>query len=261
MPVLARPLPLAAIFGASIAVSSCNWVLGINEPEEIGSPTVRYYPWDGNTGEDPPSTEDASDSLLDVSPERPNPPSVLDALNESRPGATPIVDARSDGPRCLLRLPDAGGKCGLGCDVLCPLEAACLRNSDCRSSQCYAGRCTLTTCLNRIPDGDETDVDCGGSCAACSPGQRCRSANDCASLVCNAWACQALLQDASADGRRPYDGSITDANIVPDVRTSDGSGAAEAGDGHTLTDALPDSIAVPDAEASDTDDANAADHG
>ena len=32
---------------------------------------------------------------------------------------------------------------------------------------------------------DETDVDCGGSCAACSEGQRCQVANDCMTRFCD----------------------------------------------------------------------------
>lgn len=40
-------------------------------------------------------------------------------------------------------------------------------------------------CGNAVQDGDETDVDCGGSCEArCQPGLLCQQSSDCASHVC-----------------------------------------------------------------------------
>jgi len=52
------------------------------------------------------------------------------------------------------------------------------------------------TCADGKRDGDETDVDCGGSCAPCATGRACRrdadclsSACDAASLTCAATAC------------------------------------------------------------------------
>jgi len=47
------------------------------------------------------------------------------------------------------------------------------------------------TCSNDALDGDETDVDCGGSCAACDDGSACAAATDCASQVCAGSVCQA----------------------------------------------------------------------
>jgi hypothetical protein len=35
------------------------------------------------------------------------------------------------------------------------------------------------TCKDRVRNGDETDVDCGGSCGACQPGLRCNADADC----------------------------------------------------------------------------------
>lgn len=46
------------------------------------------------------------------------------------------------------------------------------------------------TCSNGSQDGDETDDDCGGSCAPCFPDQNCRAATDCTilpeSAICGA---------------------------------------------------------------------------
>jgi hypothetical protein len=39
-------------------------------------------------------------------------------------------------------------------------------------------------CDNGVQDGDETDVDCGGSCDGCDEGQTCFISPDCKSLQC-----------------------------------------------------------------------------
>jgi len=46
-------------------------------------------------------------------------------------------------------------------------------------------------CSNGVLDGDETDVDCGGSCPACDDGSACAAETDCASQVCAGSVCQA----------------------------------------------------------------------
>lgn len=38
-------------------------------------------------------------------------------------------------------------------------------------------------CTNRRIDGDETDLDCGGSCPPCAPGQMCRDDLDCSVMM------------------------------------------------------------------------------
>ncbi len=43
----------------------------------------------------------------------------------------------------------------------------------------------LATCFNSLKDGDETDVDCGGSCKKCEDGKMCNSASDCLSGYCS----------------------------------------------------------------------------
>jgi hypothetical protein len=48
-----------------------------------------------------------------------------------------------------------------------------------------------SSCDNGIQDGDETAIDCGGSCDnACGDGQGCGSADDCMSGVCEGGVCQ-----------------------------------------------------------------------
>ncbi len=54
----------------------------------------------------------------------------------------------------------------------------------------YIGNISLETvllsCTNGVRDGDESDVDCGGSCSKCSDGKQCNSASDCMSGYCSA---------------------------------------------------------------------------
>lgn len=40
------------------------------------------------------------------------------------------------------------------------------------------------TCTDGIRNGDETDVDCGGSCPPCAVNQRCQTRADCANAFC-----------------------------------------------------------------------------
>jgi len=70
---------------------------------------------------------------------------------------------------------------------------------------CPSGTCAASppvdACRDRIRDGDETDVDCGGSCQACADGVGCQVAADCQSNACDAGACRAAsCSDGVRDG-------------------------------------------------------------
>lgn len=43
--------------------------------------------------------------------------------------------------------------------------------------------CVPSHCADQRHDGDETDVDCGGSCSGCGPGSLCRSDPDCGGVA------------------------------------------------------------------------------
>lgn len=102
----------------------------------------------------------------------------------------------------------------------------CTVGFDCRSGLCTDGRCAPTAAsLNSSPtdgvkNGDETDVDCGGSKApACADAKGCLVKSDCASGVCTAKVCQA---PTSKDGVQNGDetgidcgGSTTSAPKCP----------------------------------------------
>ena len=46
-------------------------------------------------------------------------------------------------------------------------------------------------CFDKMKDGNESDVDCGGACSPCAAGQHCNVAGDCASMTCTALLCAA----------------------------------------------------------------------
>lgn len=77
------------------------------------------------------------------------------------------------------------------------------------------------TCFNERQDGDETAIDCGGSCGACTGGA-CRVATDCADGVCSA---------AGTCVERPIITSISPNNgKVGTIVTISGSNFGDAGE-------------------------------
>ena len=70
---------------------------------------------------------------------------------------------------------------------------------------CPSGTCEPPTiadaCHDRVKDGDETDVDCGGSCRACAFTASCSVASDCETGSCDSGSCRApTCSDEVIDG-------------------------------------------------------------
>lgn len=69
---------------------------------------------------------------------------------------------------------------------------------------CESGNCALAapaaTCFDRIVDGDETDIDCGGSCRGCTAGAICAAAADCQSQSCTGTCAAPSCSDGVRDG-------------------------------------------------------------
>ncbi len=59
----------------------------------------------------------------------------------------------------------------------CPKDTVCKDNSDCRSRYCSPAtkKCAEPSCSDTVRNGDESDVDCGGSCRPCAIGKGCSS--------------------------------------------------------------------------------------
>lgn len=105
-------------------------------------------------------------------------------------------DAASDAPaHChdgVQDVDESDVDCGgLQC-APCADGKKCGLNSDCASHVCNSsvGTCAAPSCTDHVQNGDETDVDCGGSCSPCAAGQHCKQASDCQSGNCSNGACQ-----------------------------------------------------------------------
>ena len=85
--------------------------------------------------------------------------------------------------------------CGGTCATKCANTKSCAANTDCVSAHCdVAGtkKCIAAGCSDAIKNGNETDVDCGGSdCSPCAATKSCALASDCSSSVCTALKCVA----------------------------------------------------------------------
>ncbi len=68
--------------------------------------------------------------------------------------------------------------------VRCPAGQGCASGADCASGVCSGGVCQAPSCTDGIRNGDESDVDCGGSCPGCGLAKSCSVNADCASGVC-----------------------------------------------------------------------------
>lgn len=82
----------------------------------------------------------------------------------------------------------------IGCEgATCSSDGFCASGLACLSGQCVlfcsaypeAAECVEALCSNGIKDTEESDVDCGGPCAACQTGDLCTADSDCAAgLAC-----------------------------------------------------------------------------
>src|SRR5436190_831310 len=81
---------------------------------------------------------------------------------------------------------DCGGE---GC-FLCADSDACVKDGDSANAACSGGNGSAGTCAadDRCADGarngNETGVDCGGSCPGCPTAMRCNVDGDCFSKAC-----------------------------------------------------------------------------
>jgi hypothetical protein len=101
---------------------------------------------------------------------------------------------------CAPTTDAAGSPCGTGGNNVCDSSAncvECLVDGDCNGFPqiCVSNQCQ-SSCNTTKKDGNETDVDCGGSCSTkCGNGLGCVTGTDCVNKVCTgstgAKTCQA----------------------------------------------------------------------
>jgi len=83
--------------------------------------------------------------------------------------------------------------CGGPTCTTCADGKKCGKAGDCTSGVCDAvsGLCAAPTCTDKVKNGSETDVDCGGSvCSACALGKGCAASADCTKAVCDNKTCR-----------------------------------------------------------------------
>ncbi|WP_437279932.1 hypothetical protein WME90_05070 [Sorangium sp. So ce375] len=81
---------------------------------------------------------------------------------------------------------DCGGPC-----KPCKDGDPCKVGADCQSGVCAMAHCKAPTCDDGVKNGNETGVDCSGTCPRrCPDGRGCASGEDCESGVCWAGACE-----------------------------------------------------------------------
>jgi cysteine-rich repeat protein len=73
------------------------------------------------------------------------------------------------------------GDCAVG--VGCDSNGDCATGSCCLTGAC-AHTCRAAACTDGVRNGNETDVDCGGTCPRCADGRACISASDCVGFIC-----------------------------------------------------------------------------
>ena len=94
--------------------------------------------------------------------------------------------------------------CGGAICPRCAPGRRCTMASDCASMICDGptGLCNAPGCGDMLQNGEETDLDCGGSmCIGCATGLMCVAGRDCLSGVCTAGTCRApTCSDGVANG-------------------------------------------------------------
>jgi hypothetical protein len=186
---------------------SASGAEGGSARDGAGAPAVE-------AGTDVSSTEASVDSASEAQSDAP-----VDGTPEALPpegGGASCTDHVKDGAETDV---DCGGPECPGCGP----RKACLADTDCSATltgcdadsggcacDALSMTCVYDHCFDERKDGDETDVDCGGSlCTACAQGQGCRLDADCTTLACDAVSALCVPNQCT-DHRQ--DGSETDVD-------------------------------------------------
>ncbi|MDC3961601.1 hypothetical protein KEG38_47725 [Polyangium jinanense] len=112
---------------------------------------------------------------------------VVDACYEctTKEGTPSSCVAKGAGDLCAAGLCDGTGQC-----------VECLVNQHCGvDGYCFENACK--SCDDGLKNGDETDVDCGGThCSPCAQGKTCATMTDCVTAFCVDGVCCAENCDA-----------------------------------------------------------------
>ena len=151
----AWPADDAACMAAAVMddAAACGAVLGVN---------------DGSAVCDFETLRQGSNKVC--APQRPD----ITCVNNAKGELESDVDCGGD--ICRSRL---NGTCAIGQN--CIVNADCDVGATCASNGGGLPICSEMGCINTLRNGDESDVDCGGNCDSCLPGQLCNTDSDCLS--------------------------------------------------------------------------------
>lgn len=122
--------------------------------------------------------------------------------------ADDCTEGACDAGMCTVAPKEPGSPCSGG---VCSSEAKCV---ECLTSrECTNGaqvclpdhQCAPVSCTNGLKDGDETALDCGGSCSRCANGLGCGANDDCVSGTCSALLCAPCAADGDCNPGRYCD--------------------------------------------------------
>ena len=135
--------------------------------------TVNYCYRPGGTGScasDSKNCDDGNDCTADFC-----------TNNQCAPQPVPDKFQCTDGLACNTYSQCFSGKCTpVSPYSTCVIGTPCEVDAGCASHSCIAGKCAFNSCYDGLLSGDETDLDCGGSCAVkCMAGQKCKVQEDC----------------------------------------------------------------------------------
>jgi hypothetical protein len=123
---------------------------------------------------------------------------------------------------------EADVDCGGSCAAKCAVNSGCGLDADCASIVCNITThlCVATRCEDGAQDQDETDVDCGGSCATkCAVGSGCALDLDCTSAICNGTTFLCVASQCE-DGMQGQDETAVDCGGSCATQCAVGSGCA-----------------------------------
>jgi hypothetical protein len=169
-------------------------------------------------------------------------PDPDDAKNDGRECTVDACDSTDNathtptakGTACSTGVCDGAGRC-----------VECLTPMNCGSEEvCKEDRCVPRGCDNTTLDGEETDVDCGGSvCPPCTNGQKCQIPADCASGVCESagGGDKFCAESGCDDGIRNGDETGVDCGGSCPKACSPGTPCLDNDDCESLVCSCPDS--------------------
>ena len=177
-------LPILALSCAALLIAC-----GDDDPPASSGPGS-----DSGTTDVSDSGVDTFDVGVDTATDT-EPDTTVDTDPDSTTDVDPDVDP--DVPVCDDQCADGEVQCTDDTLETCVADGdGCLDwddGTDCAADGqiCIEDMCADPTCDDGRMDGDETDIDCGGSCPACPDDAGCATGEDCESGVCDEGVCAA----------------------------------------------------------------------